>query len=106
MAKMGRYCKAYPVERFREFPGWPENPNTSPRIQPEEKASACSVRSDSKTEEVNYLFLQENFVVTNGIFIDENIVFNDISNQWESFCREILKFEIPPDVNSEQDMTA
>ena len=72
MGMMGKYCKAYPIERFREYPGWAE-----------------------KAQEVtkDYLYLQENYVVTDGVFKDENIVFDDVTPEWIDFCQNILKFE-------------
>jgi hypothetical protein len=80
MAKMGKYCKAYPTKRFQEFKNWP---NT---VSPAEKV------------EESYLFLQENLTVTDGIFLDEKVVFADITPEWEQFCRETLQFSIPPEI--------
>jgi hypothetical protein len=65
MANMGSYCKAYPIERFREFGGWSEK---------------MPITADPEQEDGRYLFLQENLVVTDGIFIDE---------------KDVLNFEIP-----------
>jgi hypothetical protein len=50
------------------------------------------------TETRDYLFLQENLVVTTGAYLDEGIVFDVITPEWEQFCREELKFSIPADV--------
>ncbi|RMF28683.1 MAG: hypothetical protein D6759_15295 [Chloroflexi bacterium] len=74
MAKMGKYCKAYPIERFREYPGWAE------KARPVNKG---------------HLYLQENYVVTEGIFLDEEIVFDDVTPEWIEFCQETLQFRVP-----------
>ena len=69
MSKMGRYCKAYPIAKLHEFSDW-----------------AKYYRGPEKVEnsEEDYLFLQENFTVTKGIFQDEEIVFdNDASERVE-----------------------
>jgi hypothetical protein len=79
MANMGSYCKAYPLGRFREFSGWSEK---------------MPVSADSPEGE-QYLFLQENLVVTDGIFIDEKVIFDNVNPEWESFCKTQLGFEIP-----------
>ena len=42
-----------------------------------------------------FLYLQENYVVTDGIFIDENIIFDDVTSEWFDFCQNTLEFEIP-----------
>jgi hypothetical protein len=75
MPEMGHYVKAYPVERFREFPGW---------------GSLAHEPADHP-----YLYLQENYVVTGGIFQDEEIVFDSITGEWIAFCKERLAFEVP-----------
>jgi len=43
----------------------------------------------------DFLYLQENYVVTDGIFKDENIIFDNITSEWKEFCHKTLAFEIP-----------
>jgi len=74
MGKMGKYCKAYPIARFREYKGWSEK--------------AADVNRD-------HLYLHENYVVTEGIFMDEDVVFDDVTPEWIEFCKNTLKFEVP-----------
>jgi len=74
MAKIGKYCKAYPIARFREYKGWTEKPENVKR---------------------DHLYLQENYIVTEGIFMDEHIVFDDVTPEWIDFCKNTLKFEVP-----------
>ena len=81
MATMGRYCKAYPAQRFQEFPGWP----------------ADLPVPEGVPEEDHYYFLQENHTVTSDIFL-EDVVFGDVSEEWQRFCREVLAFEVPADI--------
>lgn len=98
MPQMGSYCKAYPIDQLRAFSGWKEN--------------TANLRKEKKDNEENtpetprvlgpddYLFVQENFVVTDGIFLDENIVFDEVTPEWKKFCEETLQFEVP-DYDSE-----
>jgi hypothetical protein len=85
MASMGKYCKAYMLRSFRQFRGWTEmsenarKENDSPR----------------QLADADFLFLQENFVVTDGIFMDENVIFANVTLEWIDFCKNVLKFEIP-----------
>jgi hypothetical protein len=74
MKRMSDYCKAYPASRFREFPNW---------------STARSVADDA------VLFLHDNYLVTDGIFVDEQIVFDAVTPEWREFCRVTLGFEIP-----------
>lgn len=88
MRKMGRYCKAYPIERFKEFGGWPEDVDQIRKQQ----------RADDKSEAdsfPDFLYLQENFTVTDGIFLDENVIFDNVTPEWIDFCKTTLEFEIP-----------
>jgi hypothetical protein len=85
MGKMGRYCKAYMVPSFREFSGWTENSENARKEN----------GSPRQLTEGDFLYLQENFVVTDGIFMDENVIFDNITPEWIDFCKNVLKFEIP-----------
>jgi hypothetical protein len=82
---MGKYCKAYMLPTLREFAGWQENianarkENDAPRV----------------LGESDFLYVQDNYAVTDGIFIDENIIFDKVTPEWIEFCKTVLKFEIP-----------
>ena len=88
MSKMGRYCKAYPIAKLQEFGDWAKY------YRGPEKTD------DSANSEEDYLFLQENFTVTKGIFQDEDIVFDNVTSEWEDFCKNTLNFEVPADVSA------
>lgn len=90
MAVMGRYCKAYYLSKLREFPGWTELPMA--------KANAADQVNGSDDHAKDYLFLQENYTVTRGIFLDEEIVFDRVSPEWKEFCENILNFKNPDPV--------
>jgi hypothetical protein len=91
--KMGRYCKAYYLSDFREFPGWPGHPG----YQKSEKRAVDGKEVEEKRPlaDRDILYLQESCVVTDGIFLDENVVFDDITPEWTEFCAKSLNFEIP-----------
>lgn len=94
MAEMGRYCKAYLAKDFRAFPGWTENVSSLRKEKQEVNGKEVEVeRTELKDDDI--LYLQENYVVTDGIFKDENVVFSDVTPEWEDFCRTTLAFEIP-----------
>ena len=89
MAIMGRYCKAYPVAQFRQYSNWSE------RSEKSGKGMKEGGESPGEPAGPKYLFLHENLVVTDGVFMDENIVFDGITPEWEEFCRNKLRFEVP-----------
>jgi hypothetical protein len=96
MAEMGRYCKAYHVRRLREFEGWqPKLENLCPETEVVDGQELTRVRTELHDDDVVYV--QENFVVTDGIFLDENVVFDAVTPEWEAFCRGPLGFEVSPE---------
>jgi hypothetical protein len=94
MATMGRYCKAYLLSDLKKYTGWPDTlANLRPPSQDTDEPVAAEPRV--LTDE-DYFFLQENLLVTDGIFADEHIVFDAVTPEWQRFCSEDLKFEVPP----------
>ncbi|HJQ69036.1 MAG TPA: hypothetical protein VKA70_08690 [Blastocatellia bacterium] len=93
MANMGKYCKAYPVNRFREFNNW--TANLQNLRQDKQQADGQETVAPRELTDDDHFYLQENFTVTDGIFIDENIVFGDVTPEWVEFCKNTLNFEIP-----------
>jgi len=103
MSKMGRYCKAYPIERLQDFGDWENNYRREPEKEEEpesgnEASGNGASKHDAQPTENDYLFLQENFTVTKGIFLDEDVVFDNLTPQWIDFCKHTLDFEVPADV--------
>ena len=85
VSRMGNYCKAYMIPRFRQFSGWTE---LSENARTENGTPRQLTDSD-------FLYLQENYVVTDGIFIDENVIFNNVTPEWIDFCKSVLQFAGP-----------
>jgi hypothetical protein len=93
MANLGRYCKAYPVGRLREFSGWVENlQNLRADRSPSNPGDDPESR---KLTDDDYLYVQEDFNVTDGVFIDKNIIYEGTSPEWKDFCVNRLEFKVP-----------
>jgi hypothetical protein len=92
MAQMGSYCRAYHARDFAAFDGWQPDP-----------AQLRSAPADVEGREVHVqravlhdddvLYLQEDFGVTDGIFLDEHVVFADAGPAWRVFCTGTLGFD-------------
>jgi len=91
MANVGKYCKAYPVGRLREFDEWKLNAENLRKEKTEIDGKEIEV--PRQLTDNDFLYLQENHTVTDGIFVDENIIFSDVTDEWIDFCRMSLKFE-------------
>jgi hypothetical protein len=94
MATMGKYCKAYSINKLREFRGWAERAENA-RKEKQKGADGKEVEAPRALTDNDYVYLQEDYVVTDGIFKDENIIFDQVTPEWIAYCHEVLKFEIP-----------
>ena len=91
--KMGRYCKAYPITRFREFSGWTEaaeNARKEKQLVDGKEIEAVRTLTDA-----DHLYLQEDLTVTDGVFLEENVVFSNVTPEWQEFCTDTLQFAVP-----------
>ena len=94
MAEMGRYCKAYLASKFREYSGWTED-LTALRKETEIKDGQEVEIPRTELGDEDILYLQENYVVTDGVFKDENVIFDKVTPEWKTFCSDVLEFAIP-----------
>lgn len=92
MATIGKYCKAYSLKKLREFNHWIEISENTRKEKKEIDGQEIEV--NRKLTDDDFLYLQENYIVTDGIFKDENIIFNNVTPEWQDFCYKNLGFEI------------
>jgi len=90
MNRLGNYCKAYMLDDLRKFSGW----NESAR-EDEAQVLIDEAQTEGQTDLSNVLFIQEDYTVTAGIFLDENVVLDKPTPEWIDFCRDTLKFAPP-----------
>jgi hypothetical protein len=85
MSKMGLYCKAIPVKMLRKFPEWPQ------QGLPGNGSQSKSGEHGETDEEIVYL--QQDYSVTGGLFLDEDVVFRSDAASWLAFCKDELRFD-------------
>ena len=88
MTKLGKYCRAFQLSQFRQFAGWSERSENARRVTKEVNGEMVEVARE--LTDANYVYLHTNFTVTDGIFIDENVIFSDVTPEWVEFCRKVL----------------
>jgi hypothetical protein len=88
MPLIGKYCKPCQLSRLRQFPGWSERRENARTIRKE--IDGETVESTRELTDALYVYVHYDFTVTDGIFIDENIIFSDVTPEWISFCRSLL----------------
>jgi len=89
MSTLGKYCRAYPLSQLRQFPGWTERSEEARRIRQEIDGEIVE-QARTLTDE-DYVYLQLDYTVTDGIFVDENVIFDAVTPEWIEFCQRVLK---------------
>lgn len=96
MPVLGKYCKAYPVERFCAFRDWKEQqPFSGDAVSLQMETTSAD---DKHPARPRYLYLHEDLIVTKSIWTNKDIVFDDVTPEWREFCRTELHFEAPLDL--------
>jgi len=94
MKKSGIYCKAYPAADLRAYPHWNELA-TPLEVEVEEGSG-----DDAARRTTSYYYLQDNYTVTAGIFLDENVAFDQVTDEWKTFCKDVLGFKVPSELKT------
>jgi len=93
-----KYCKAYNLEDLRKYPGWSES-----RINWKTKKDGAEVdekrRTDDPFPDNKIVFVHEDFTVTESMWHNEDVIFNQVDSAWEEFCATILRFKVPDDLD-------
>ena len=45
------------------------------------------------------VFLHEDYTVTQSIWSNENVIYNDVTPEWQNFCNTVLEFKVPDDLD-------
>lgn len=93
MDKMGKYCKAYPIDRLRQFSGWSENAQNA-RMETRQ-VDGVETEVPRELGDNAFLYIQEDFTVTDGIFLEKNVIFDQVTPEWIDYCKTTLNFEVP-----------
>lgn len=101
MATIGKYCKSHKLSLLRQFPGWTEKSANARKVRTEVNGETVEIPRELTDDA--YVYLHTDFTVTDGIFIDENIIFNDVTPEWIEFCRNFLGPRISKNPQFESD---
>lgn len=78
-----KYCKAYYLKDLRQFSNWSEKREEN--------------EQDLTDEDVVYLW-DDFTVVRSPVIPDKGLIFDEVSEEWQHFCKTTLAFEIPEDL--------
>lgn len=94
-----KYCKAYHLADLRKFSSWSES-----RINWKESKDANKEKTDGDAESAAFaddkiVFIHQDFTVTDGVYHNENVIFNQVGGEWKEFCASSLGFKVPDDLD-------
>ena len=89
----GSSVKLIPFTNFVSFPGGAKQLRMPGKSR--ERWTAQTIRVVKELTDADYLYLQENLTVTDGIFLDEHVIFSNVTPEWSEFCRNVLGWEVP-----------
>jgi uncharacterized protein len=92
-----KYCKAYYLRDFRQFPNWVES-----KINWKDDPPQPSENGERKAQpltDVEIAFLHQDYTVTQSMWHGENVIFNQVTTEWKEFCAVALKFKAPEDLD-------
>jgi len=89
-----KYCKAYYLSALRGFPDWTES-----KINWKEKTDQSGAEENRGFSEDDIIFIHQDFTVTQSIWHNENVIFDQVTPEWKEFCSGALKFKAPDDLD-------
>lgn len=87
------YCKAVVLKQARQYAAWSESRINWKQSQDDDKSEVATLSED------DVVFLHRDLTVTQSMWAGENVIFNQVTPEWESYCREALKFHPPDDLD-------
>ena len=94
MAEMSKYCKAYYAKDFRALEGWQEKlDDLRPETREEHGKEIEIPRTELEDDDI--LYLHDSYVVTDDVYVDQHVVFDQVTDRWKEACHQQLGFEIP-----------
>lgn len=93
-----KYCKPYQLRDVRKYSGWSESRINWNTQESDDNCAASSGINESFTGD-KVVFIHQDFTVTESIWRDENVIFNDVDAAWQEFCSNVLNFKVPDDLD-------
>ena len=86
-----QYCKAYRLKDLRGFPYWSE--------QSADSNGAAGQAKGAELPDDKVVFIHQDFTVTDSVWHNEKIIFDQVSESWRDFCATVLGFRAPTDLD-------
>lgn len=88
-----KYCAAYHLGELRRYSGWTENKLAAGN---EGKEAADDQSSEAQgLSDGDVVFLHQDYTVTKSMWAGEEVIFDNVTEQWKDFCNSELRFAVP-----------
>ena len=77
-----KYCKAYYLKDLRRFSGWAEKHR----------------ENEAELSDEDVVYLWDDFTVVRSPVLPGGVIFDEVTPQWQDFCKTVLQFEVPEDL--------
>ena len=77
-----KYCKAYYLKDIRQFSGWSEKRE----------------EGEAELTDEDVVYLWDDFVVVKSPVLPGGVIFEQVTPEWQDFCKTTLSFVIPEDL--------
>jgi len=94
-----KYCKAYRLRDFRKFSGWTESKINWTEDKSNTDDGDETGTGDKELADDDVAFIHQDFTVTQSMWHNENVIFNEVTPDWKEFCTEVLEFKVPTDLD-------
>jgi ankyrin repeat protein len=89
--RLRQYCAALHMKDLRQFPGWQESGA--------EGSGSQGAPLEDPLSNGAIVYLHQDFHVTRSIWPREEVIFDHDTPEWRRFCREVLRFAAPADLD-------
>jgi hypothetical protein len=85
-----KYCTAYHLGDLRRYPAWVEkNSDAGSESKTNENGQPQGLGDD------DVVFLHQDYTVTKSMWAGEDVIFDNVTEQWKQFCTTELQFVVP-----------
>ena len=83
-----KYCTAYHLGDLRRYSAWSEN-------KPVNEDKSAENGSVQELADNDVVFLHQDYTVTKSMWAGEDVIFDNVTDQWKEFCVTQLQFAVP-----------
>ncbi len=88
-----KYCTAYHLGQLRGYSAWTEN-----KLGAGDGGKEAAGDQSGEPQELadsDVVFLHQDYKVTKSIWSGEDVIFDNVTEQWKDFCNTELRFAVP-----------